>query len=248
MSRKGPIPAERLFGMEIEYGFSVFSRGSVLSRAWLDYFMAVARNQLRHLPSMDGSGIFLENAARLYVDSSHPEMTTPECSNPWDVVRYMHAGERVLTSIAEEMKRREPAIADVVLFKTNVDHGRQNATWGCHTSFMHLSDPARLPAEIVPHLVSRIIYSGAGGLEPLAEGCLRFTLSPRVRFLEREISENSTSERGIFHTKDETLAAEGYHRLHIICGESLSSETALWLSMATTAIIVSMIEAGPARQ
>jgi len=59
----------------------------------------------------------------------------------------------------------------------------------------------------------------------LADGGLRFTLSPRVRFLEREVSNNSTRDRGIFHTKDETLAADGYHRLHIICGESLCSET-----------------------
>ena len=170
-------------------------------------------------------------------------MTTPECANPWDIVRYMHAGERILNSIAEEMKRSEPALSEVLLFKTNVDHSGNGATWGCHTSFMHRSDPTKLPEQIIPHLVSRIVYSGAGGLE-LADGRLRFALSPRVRFLQREVSNNSTSERGIFHTKDETLAADGYHRLHIICGESLCSEIALWLNMGATALIVAMIEAG----
>jgi hypothetical protein len=156
----------------------------------------------------------------------------------------MHAGERILVSVAEEMKRRESALEDVMLFKTNVDHSGSGATWGCHTSFMHLSPPDNLPAQIIPHFVSRIIYSGAGGLEPLANGRLRFTLSPRVRFLEHEVSDNSTSERGIFHTKDENLAAEGFHRLHIICGESLCSEAALWLTMAATGIVVRMTEAG----
>src|SRR5208283_3660451 len=182
------------------------------------------------------------NGARFYVDCSHPEMTTPECSNPWDVVRYMHAGERMLTSVAEEMMRREPALAEVLLFKTNVDHSGSGATWGCHTSFMHRGNPEKFPEQIVPHLVSRIIYSGAGGLE-LADGRLRFMLSPRVRFLECEVSGGSTSQRGIFHTKDETLARDGYHRLHIISGESLCSETALWLNMGATALIVAMIEA-----
>jgi hypothetical protein len=57
------------------------------------------------------------------------------------------------------------------------------------------------------------------------------------------VSGGSTSQRGIFHTKDETLARDGYHRLHIICGESLCSETALWLNMGATALIVAMIEA-----
>ena len=238
--------AERLFGMEIEYGCAPRSRDParpLRNRDWAERFMTAARERLPHLPGMDSGGIFLENGARLYVDCSHPEMTTPECANPWDVVRYMQAGERMLASIAEEIQRREPALAEFLLFKSNVDHSGNGATWGCHTSFMHRGDPEKFPDQIIPHLVSRIVYSGAGGLE-LADGRLRFTLSPRVRFLEREISNSSTSERGIFHTKDETLAAEGYHRLHIICGESLCSEIALWLNMGATALIVAMIEAG----
>ena len=239
--------AERLFGMEIEYGYALRGRDPaqrITISDWADGFMTAARDRLpRHLPSMEGAGIFLENGARFYVDCSHPEMTTPECANPWDVVRYMLAGERMLTAVAEEMKRREPALTEVLLFKTNVDHSGSGATWGCHTSFMHRGNPELFPDQIIPHLVSRIIYSGSGGLE-LADGGLRFTLSPRVRFLEREVSNNSTRDRGIFHTKDETLAADGYHRLHIICGESLCSETPLWLNMGATALIVAMIEAG----
>jgi hypothetical protein len=109
---------------------------------------------------------------------------------------------------------------------------------------MHRASPERLPAQLIPHLVSRIIYSGAGGLTMGSDGKLRFTLSPRVAFLDHETSESSTNNRGIFHTKDESLAGNGYHRLHIICGESLCSEKALWLTMGTTAVIVAMIEAG----
>ena len=239
--------AERLFGMEIEYGCAVRGRDPkrpIRSRDWLGRFMAIACEQLPHLPSMDGGGIFLRNGARFYVDCTHPEMTTPECANPWDVVRYMHSGERMLAAVAAEMMRRERTIAEVLLFKSNVDHSGTGSTWGCHTSFMHRGNPQKFPAQIIPHLVSRIVYSGAGGLELSADGRLLFALSPRVRFLECEVSNNSTAERGIFHTKDETLAANGYHRLHIICGESLCSETALWLNMGATALIVAMIEAG----
>ena len=50
--------------------------------------------------------------------------------------------------------------------------------------------------------------------------------------------------RGIFHTKDETLSTSGYHRLHILCGESLCSHTAMWLRTATTAAIVALSEGG----
>ena len=73
--------AERLFGMEIEYGCAPRGRDHsrpIRIRDWADRFMTAARERLPHLPSMDGGGIFLENGARFYVDCSHPEMTTPE--------------------------------------------------------------------------------------------------------------------------------------------------------------------------
>lgn len=237
---------ERLFGMETEYGLAVRSRdrtGAAQDPNWIDRFMQIATECLPHLPAADGSGFYLPNGARFYMDCGHPEMTTPECANPWDVVRYMHAGERMLSSVAQQLKAREAGVSEVLVFKTNVDHSGAGGTWGCHTSFLHRANPAIFPPQIIPHLVSRIIYTGAGGLHLGANG-LRFTLSPRVPFLEKEISGNSTRGRGIFHTKDESLSTPGYHRLHIICGESLCSEVALWLSMGTTALIVAMIEAG----
>src|SRR5206468_7166332 len=42
----------------------------------------------------------------------------------------------------------------------------------------------------------------------------------------------------------ESLSARGYSRLHLLCGESLCSDTALWLRVATTALVVAMIDAG----
>ncbi len=50
--------------------------------------------------------------------------------------------------------------------------------------------------------------------------------------------------RGIFHCKNEPLTTSGYNRLHIIFGESLCSELALWLKVGTTALVVGMIDAG----
>ncbi|RMD82916.1 MAG: hypothetical protein D6815_07955, partial [Candidatus Dadabacteria bacterium] len=92
---------------------------------------------------------------------------------------------------------------------------------------------------IVPHLVSRICFSGAGGF---AHG--RFTVSPRVRFLKRLRSSSSTVERGIVHTKHEPLCSRQYGRLHILCGESLCSEWAQVLKLGTTSLIVAMIDRG----
>src|SRR5437762_13076927 len=95
----------------------------------------------------------------------------------------------------------------------------------------------------MPHLVSRVVYTGAGGFNNLSKG-IEFTLSPRVAHLNRGVSGESTHHRGIFHTKGETLAGHDYQRLHLLCGESVCSETAAWLKLGTTALIVAMVDAG----
>jgi len=236
--------SERLFGMETEY--AVNSRTGPADDSerhglvW--QLMRVAKQELRHLSDF-GDGMFLENGSRFYIDSGyHPELSTPECAHPTDAVRYILAGEKILTDLAGKLEASNPADA-VDLFKCNVDYSGSGTTWGCHESYMHRMAPDKLSEEIIPHLVSRVIYTGAGGFDSLRPG-LTFTLSPRVPHLEKVLSDQSTSARGIFHTKDESLSSAGYHRLHLICGESLSSQTAMWLKVATTALVVAMAEAG----
>src|SRR5471032_3167739 len=38
----------------------------------------------------------LTNGARYYVDHAHPEYSSPECSNPLEILIYDRAGERVI--------------------------------------------------------------------------------------------------------------------------------------------------------
>jgi hypothetical protein len=236
---------ERLFGIETEYAFAVLGRyGQPLSaEPLLLRLMDMARERLPCLGDEYSRGIFLANGARFYIDCGlHLEMTTPECTNPWDIVRYILAGEKMLDRLAAELQAGEPAIKEVLLFKTNVDYSTL-ATWGCHESYLHRSDPRTLPGQIIPHLVSRIIYTGAGGFNSKLPQ-LEFTVSPRVWHLETDVSQESTHHRGVFHTKDETLSLSGYHRLHLLCGESLCSHAAMWLRTAVTALVVALVEGG----
>ena len=103
--------------------------------------------------------------------------------------------------------------------------------------------PAALPDNVIPHLVSRIIYTGAGGFDNRSPG-IEFMISPRVAYLVQAVSSDSTSARGIFHTKDESLSGGHHHRLHVLCGESVCSQTALWLRTAVTTLVVVLAEAG----
>lgn len=237
--------AERLLGVETEYALTGFDAGGKpLDREHvLRQLMRVARDRYPHLTDTTGRGVFLANGARFYIDvPDHPEFTTPECPNPWDAVRYIHAGERILADLAADV--RGPRIGEVVILRSNVDYSGTGSTWGTHESFQHRSPPSPLPPQIIPHLVSRIIYTGAGGFNSRFVRGIEYTLSPRVPHLEAEVSDQSTHSRGIFHTKDETLSGDGYHRLHILCGESVCSEIGAWLKIGTTALVVALIEAG----
>ena len=240
--------APMLMGLESEYALAGYgpARRYGGEEGLVGLLLETARSHLLHLPGAHDTGMFLANGSRFYIDAGgHPEMCTPECTNPWDLVRYCFANERTLAVLLETMRSSLPPGSDLALFKCNVDYADTMATWGCHESYLHRMDPPSLHEQLIPHLVSRVIYTGAGGFDSTSSG-LTFLLSPRVAHITQVSSEQSTGDRGIIHTKDESLSGHRYHRLHLICGESLCSETALWLKFGVTALIVAMIEGGVA--
>jgi proteasome accessory factor A len=234
-------------GQETEYALSVLGRerGPGDHGRAIEHLMQLARRTLPHLPDASGSGMFLQNGSRLYVDcGQHPELATCESVNPWDVCRYVMAGERMLAALAEQAAAEDRSPREIFLTRCNVCYSPQRATtWGCHESHLHQAIPNHLREQLVPHLVSRMIYTGAGGFDNQSAG-IRFLVSPRVAHLEQVASDGSTASRGIYHNKDESLAASGYHRAHILCGESVCSQTALWLKTGVTSLVVAMVEAG----
>jgi proteasome accessory factor A len=234
-----------LFGVETEYAICSLGRGPGLDQqAIVTRLIELARKRFATLADAGSGGLFLGNGARFYVDTGmHPEFATPEVANPVDLVRYILAGERLLGRLITELYRGARGESQVACFRSNVDYGGTGSTWGCHESYLHRADSSAMPEQMIPHLVTRIIYTGAGGFDSTFPG-VRFLLSPRVPHLVNAVSGNSTGERGIFHSKNEPLSGNGFHRMHVLSGESLSSERATWLKAATTALIVALIDAG----
>ncbi len=238
---------ERMMGLETEYALTALDRKGrgITSEKMVERLFRRARSRLPHMVAMNHRGLFLPNGSLLYLDCGlHVEFATPECLDPIDVVRYQAAGDRILADLVRELAAKEWGVAEAVFSKCNVDYAHNSqSTWGCHESYLHRGNPIEFPDQIIPHLVSRIVYTGAGGWNSVSPD-LEFLLSPRVVHLVMDISHDSTQSRGLFHTKDEPLATRGYHRLHLLCGESVCSETAAWLKLGTTALIVALIEAG----
>ncbi|MGH7128210.1 MAG: proteasome accessory factor PafA2 family protein, partial [Planctomycetaceae bacterium] len=237
--------AERTFGLETEYAFTALDRrGHPLPRATVvGQFMEYIYAHEPNLPDNAAGGVFLRSGGRLYRDSgNHPELTTPEVVNPWDVCRYLRAGDRILNGHAQRFAAQDASVGQILLGRSNVSYGGAMTTWACHESYGHRANLATLPVQLIPFLVSRVIFTGAGGFDNRLPGAM-FLLSPRVAHLHEVTSGESQANRGIYHTKDEPLAA-GHHRLHILCGESNCSDTSNWLKTGVTAIVVALIEAG----
>ena len=230
-------------GVETEFGFTPFGRdGDTLDRRlFAARLVSAVRSRNTHLTGEQDTNVFLANGARLYIDcGAHPEYATPECTTPEEVVACIRAGNRILEQSARAIEATEGV--ELMLYRANTDHDPQ-VTFGCHESYLYHTRPQVMARNVVPHLVTRVVYSGAGGLDAGSAG-IRFLVAPRVRFVRRQTFSTHGPDRGIFHGKDEPLGGAGMHRLHVVCGESLCCEWADHLRMGATALIVAMIDAG----
>ncbi|MGW0231025.1 depupylase/deamidase Dop [Actinopolymorpha singaporensis] len=185
----------------------------------------------------------LTNGARLYVDHAHPEYSSPEVTNPRDLVLWDKAGERVMLE-ASRRAAEPPLSSSILLYKNNTDN--KGASYGCHENYlMARSTPfADIVRNLTPFFVSRQVVCGAGRVGLGQDGSRHgFQISQRADFFEVEVGLETTLKRPIINTRDEPHAdADKYRRLHVIIGDANLSEVATYLKAGTTALVLAMIE------
>jgi Pup amidohydrolase len=263
----------KVLGLETEYGIII--RGSpdpnpiAASSALINAYVAelarkVAWDFEDETPGKDARGFaregsmppevethlvnaVLTNGSRYYVDHAHPEYSTPECANALDAVLYDKAGERILARSIAAAARILPPGQSIVVLKNNSD-GKGNS-YGTHENYlMDRSVPfAKIVQYVMPHFVSRQVYTGAGkvGTEASSTGGIdvTFQLTQRADFFEEEVGLETTLKRPIVNTRDEPHCdAQKYRRLHVIVGDANLCEVATFLKVGATAIVLSMIE------
>jgi proteasome accessory factor A len=192
------------------------------------------------------SNVFLENGARLYLDvGSHPEFATPECDDLDDVVAHDKAGERILEGLvkgAEERLEEEGIRGEIFVFKNNTDSAGNS--YGCHENYLvsRHKDFHRTVDVLIPFLVTRQIFLGAGKLAQTPRGTA-YSISQRADHIWEGVSSATTRSRPIINTRDEPHAdAERYRRLHVIAGDSNMSEYATFVKMGTMVALLQMVE------
>jgi proteasome accessory factor PafA2 len=186
----------------------------------------------------------LTNGARFYVDHAHPEYSSPEVSNPRDLVIWDKAGERILEDAAARAATTLPPGSRVLIHKNNTDG--KGAAYGTHENYLvPRSVPfARLVRELTPFFVSRLVYVGAGRIgNEFGLPDVPFQLSQRADFFEVEVGLETTLKRPIINTRDEPHAdPDRYRRLHVINGDANLCEVATFLKVGTTLLVLDMIE------
>ena len=231
-------------GIENEYGVTCTFKGQ--RRLSPD---EVARYLFRRVVSWGrSSNVFLRNGARLYLDvGSHPEYATPECDSAVDLVTHDKAGERILEGLlvdAERRLREEGIAGDIYLFKNNTDSAGNS--YGCHENYLvgRQGEFSRLADVLIPFLVSRQIVVGAGKVLQTPRGAV-YCVSQRAEHIWEGVSSATTRSRPIINTRDEPHAdAERFRRLHVIVGDSNMNELTTLLKVASTDLVLRMVEAG----
>jgi proteasome accessory factor A len=262
----------KILGIETEYGVLVAGPDpdpigassalvnayatSVSQRTAWDFEDESPGLDARGMPTVSGMAPMVEthlantvltNGARFYVDHAHPEYSSPECRTPTEAVRYDVAGEHVLRAAMRAAKERGIGAGEIVVYKNNSD-GKGNS-YGCHENFLVDRDVAfgDVVRAMVPHLVTRIIYTGSGkvGAETPSTRSrgVEFQVSQRAEFMEEVVGLETTLKRPIVNTRDEPHGdPRRYRRLHIIVGDANMSQVATFLKLGTTALLLGALE------
>ena len=199
------------------------------------------------------SDLVLSNGARFYNDQAHPEYSTPECTLLRQIVTQDKAGERILAECARRRNLKLPEGQQVRLYKNNTDFFGHS--YGCHDNYLMKREVPwdRIVGAILPFLITRQIFAGAGKMGVEAESASSqpgvYQISQRADFFSVVVSIDTMNRRPLINTRDEPhVDASRYRRFHVILGDSNMSEWATALKIGTTALVLDLIERGQAPQ
>lgn len=192
-----------------------------------------------HLPLEFTLNSLTPNGSRFYIDRGHPEVSTPASSDFKKVVLWDLLGQEIL-SVASHWTRKLRGIK-TELYKNNTD--AFGNSYGTHENYLldRRIDFQRLAYELIPFVVSRQLYAGAGAVG--TGGDFSFHISQRARFFTRIQHLQTTARRPIINIRDEPHAdLKRFRRFHFILGDANLSEWSTYLKVGTTALVLCYLE------
>ena len=242
---------QRIFGTECEYAPVVHqgceaSRNKPGAEQLLDQQERIAARLMAAATTLGipMAGEFLGNGGRLYADrGGHPEYATPECRRVADLVAYEIAGDRLVRDLVQIL-RAQAGACRLHLYKNNVDF--YGHTYGGHENYLITPQGLGDIARLLPFLVTRQIYTGAGkAMIAARDGAGGFQISQRADFFDCTYSDRTSDVRGIINIrKREITRIDQNRRLHLIIGDSNMAQFTIGLKIGTTLLMLRLLEAG----
>ncbi|MDO4685628.1 MAG: depupylase/deamidase Dop [Corynebacterium sp.] len=206
-----------------------------------------------HPHALGVANVVTSNGARFYVDHAHPEYSSPETTNAWDAMIFELAGNCILrdavelvadlTAQGQSILEDHPPCPPLKIYKNNVDG--KGASYGAHENYLYYRSTGfnTLAQALIPFLVTRQIIIGAGRVGLGQRGEIPgYQISQRADYIEQEISLETTLNRGIINTRDESHATEELARLHVIIGDANMSHTSIFLKLGMTKLVIDAVE------
>jgi len=242
---------QRIFGTECEYAPVVHRPPEcVQAQECREDLLAHQKNiAVRIVAAARGlslavAGEYLGNGGRLYVDrGGHPEYATPECRSVEDLVAYELAGDRLVQESTETIADPQEML-HLHVYKNNVDCFGH--TYGGHENYLVSSRGMEKISRLIPFLVTRQIYAGAGkAMTRDQDGMFGFQISQRADFFDCTYSDRTSEVRGIINIrKREITRMDQARRLHLIIGDSNMAQFTLGLKIGTLVLMLRLLEEG----
>ncbi len=189
--------------------------------------------------------LFLANGAAVGLDPPRavPELSTPECVDPFILATAHRAGLALVTEAAERVRTERgihvtPAVASTF-------HQPGEVSLGTHENYgvPTLLEPAQLTPSILTWVVARQILTEPGVVSS-APGSSGFALAPRAELMSRVSGPHTTHDRAIFTTCRLNYASRGWRRLHVIAAGGTASSWAVAVRSGVTALILELFRRG----
>lgn len=231
-----------IVGLENEY-LPAFSgpRSAALLNALFAAVMIGMSKVIPAVPFIEGprhAGLMLGNAARPYPDGAYLEYAGPEALDPKDVVAHQRAGELLMLK-ALSLASLPPGITpqDVTFLRAATDY--QSNHFGTHVNVSCVRfNAADIVHNLVPFAATRP-FANAGGFGPGG-----FQMSQKSASVEAVASDGSRTNRALINLRREPLGSAQYKRLHMTHQDACMSELGVYLTVATWALVIRMLDDG----
>ncbi|MDX1534089.1 MAG: proteasome accessory factor PafA2 family protein, partial [Thermoplasmata archaeon] len=157
-----------------------------------------------------------------------------------DLVVWEKAGEKIVDWLRKKVEEKYLG-PEVKLWAFKNNTSPDGTSYGSHENYCvsrKLPFPEAFVRELVPHLVTRFAYTGAGDLIDR-----KYVLSPMVYLTSSVVSGETMHSTGVLNTRDEPHAdPQRWRRLHLLVGDALMNETAILLRHFTTHGVLQLME------